>query len=80
MYGKRMQRPRAPRLGRPHWRPGTTAPSRLAMEAEEISRVHDRFGYCCGASRPGKVGMPRCRRPAREGDDDSLLKQDHGSA
>ena len=32
----------------------------------------------CGASRPGKVGRPVCRRPAREGDDDSLLKQSPG--
>ena len=32
-----MQRPRAPGLGRPHWRPGTTAPSRSAVEAEEKS-------------------------------------------
>ena len=39
--------------------PGTTAPSRLAVEAEEISRASDRFGYCCGASRPGKVGGRR---------------------
>ena len=46
----------------------------------EISRASDRFGYCCGASRPGKVGMRRLPPSAREGDDDSLLKHALGGA
>jgi len=42
---------------------------------KSTSKARDRFGYCLGASRPGKVGMPLLPPSARDRGGDNLLKQ-----
>jgi hypothetical protein len=68
-----MQRPRAPGLGRPRWRPGATAPSRSAAERKICTpRPGTASVTTLAPPNQGKSGCPACRRLPGKEDGDNL--------